>query len=256
MDNMSTQPPSKSGSDTPKVAKSSALWIAGFDIGSTYIFHDTSQKTKEHWESIFANQGDWVCEQFDDRYRKPMGWKVSLKINSITGIESSIGRLVTVFKDKFKLELKSENIEAMFFTPGVGILTLRLDFCDHPESMTTIMRLEDSDERREIRRLIKSIARACAQLYSDRMNQASKSQQSLGKKAEWKLAHFEEVSRTVTAKPVNFILSFLDPVTYAGSISRIREQVPGSDERRAAIDDRARSKYLGVDIYHGWSEAA
>jgi hypothetical protein len=235
----------------------SALFIVGFDIGHSFIFHDENSENtiRKDWKSMFEGRM-WRCKQFTE-FRKPMGWASTLAVRKMSCLRKEVKELREAFDEDFRIKL-NKNIRAIFFTPGVGVLLMRMTFKEPLHATTILQRLNDTNERRRIRQVVGRITDKCSEYYSEVLLEAREKVPHSGflsKKPKWTLEHFQAVTRNSPNKPVFFLLSFVDDPTYRARTAEIEKQIAGSVERRRMSLDNATVRFRKSELHIGWFEA-
>jgi hypothetical protein len=228
--------------------------IIGFDIGRTFIFCDPSKDgVLERWKQVFASQPGWEHDQFEG-YKKPLGWIAKLSMNKCANLDpEKIRKLVTAFQNSFAATLNPESIQALLFSPGVGVLRMEISFAVSEDVARRLEDLSDPKHRDPIRPLINDTIEAAVKSYTSCLD--GECEQAQAKKEESRISPFTAVDRQKHGHPVFFVLSFVNRSTFKVRSHRIRDLVAVSDEQSRIYNERASVGYEGAELFIDWSEA-
>lgn len=229
--------------------------IIGFGIGRTFIFYDRSAKVSGSWAKVFDKQTGWTFTQFVD-YKKPLGWIARLSMNECASLDESgvpedqrtIPTLAKRFEESFGATLTSESLEAIFFTPGVGVLRMQLSFAEGQDVAWRLNDLNDWAKRKPIRSLLHKLVECAVKSYTDCLEDALE-------KPESPIKPFSAVDQNKHGYPAFFVVSFVDQSTFDKRTRTIRDLLAITDEQKRSFDERARVGYDKATVFVDWSEA-
>ncbi len=262
------RPAPREEASTPQAPSEVTLFI-GFGIGNSYIFYvgddardgaqaDSEKKvTQKYWEEVFAGQNQewWSCEQFKN-YDKPLGWAVTLNVEGCASEKLAAARekFLESLATNHQAEAVAGSLKAVFFTPGVAVLSARLLAADR---LSYEALKKEPDEAR------RNMLAACRDLYNDclknaiKRNAEARGQDGEEKKPpEWTLELFDAVDKTHWGPPTGsaYPVYFYDKTTYAKTTEALLSQAAGTDAVRMRQADDARVSYSGSEVYVDWSE--
>jgi hypothetical protein len=251
----------------------SAILFTSFGIGKSYIFHvnkvvrhrkkdepqreaeDKPDPVLECWKEVFDGRRGWDFEKLKS-YNKPLGETATLTFNAENCKKAS--PILKELREACEEEISATpgKIEAVFFTTGVAVLTVRVK----PKAPDNILAytLKDDDKLKRVHKAIEEVIELCKDHYITRMNAAEKRKtESPELKPEWFLSRFEEVDREgwEPKLELSYPLFFVDSLLYEARIQEILKNVAGSRWRQRRQSDEARVSYKGAEVYVDWSEA-
>lgn len=246
--------------------------VTAFGLGKSYIFYvekakraraadeDEGDPVLGCWKELFKARDVWDFEQLES-YNKPLGETAKLTLT-----EKSSGRAAALIKElraaceaEISAELDPTKIEAIFFTTGVAVLSLRLEPREKSEPDNILKYTLSTDAQlKRVHRLTEEIIKLCKAEYISVMEQAEKRGHGFCPDgSRWFLRRFREVDREdwEPALEFSYPLFFVGDQVYEQRTRAILEKVAGSKWRRKQQSDKARVSYEGAEIYVDWSEA-
>ncbi|HYG82567.1 MAG TPA: hypothetical protein VD861_19380, partial [Pyrinomonadaceae bacterium] len=201
----------------------------------------------------------WDFERLKN-YNKPLGETAKLTLNEKSSSQAAtlIKELRAACEAEISAELDLTKIEAIFFTTGVAVLSLRLEPRDKSEPDNILKYTLNTDAQlEEVHRLTEEIIKLCKAEYMAVMEQAEKRGHGSCDGSRWFLRRFREVDREdwEPALEFSYPLFFIGDQVYEQRTQAILEKVAGSKWRRKQQSDKARVSYEGAEIYVDWSEA-
>jgi hypothetical protein len=242
--------------------------FAAFGLGKSYIFYvekgkesraaenDNYDPALECWKEIFkGRKGDWSYKRLKN-YNKPLGETVTLTLwdENSNKAETPIKEFREACEKEFSAKLKK--IEAVFFTTGVAVLSVRLI----PKEPGDVLKYtyKDDEQLPNVNEGIGKIIESCKAQYVKVMSDARRRRSGkCCKDSKWFLRKFEEVDRDGWEPKmwVPYPLFCVDQDTYERRIREILKQVAGSEWQRERQSDKAIVSYNRAEVYVDWSEA-